>query len=318
MLSTRLQLFESEMNKIALSFDIEDWYYAAAVSGSSISQYSGVKDFLADNEEMVVDCITEETKRILNILQKYDVKATFFVVADVARQYPKIAECLKQSPHEIASHSLTHLSAFNSASKQPLKNPEEWKSDQREAKLLLESIFEREVEGFRAPNAYFATWMVQPLIDLGFKYDSSIAYNSLYNKTDVKLKAVPTHPYLINSSNLGSRNPNSKLVELPWSYYNIFNAVRLPAGGAFFFRVLGSGYFMAVLKQALRKGDTMFYLHPLDITNKRIPITNWSKRPAYWWNKGSRTEIRLIKLLQTYGGRFTTCLDVYRRFIEGQ
>ncbi len=306
------------MNKIALSFDIEDWYYAAAVSGSSISQYSGVEDFLADNREMVVDCITAETQRILDILQKYNVKATFFVVADVARRYTKIAECLKQSPHEIASHSLTHLSAFNSASKQPLKKLEEWKSDQCEAKLLLESIFEREVVGFRAPNAYFTTWMVQPLIDLGFKYDSSIAYNSLYNKTDVKLKAIPTYPYFLNSSDLGSRNPNTELVELPWSYYSVFNAVRLPAGGAFFFRILGSAYFKAVLKQALSMGDTMFYLHPLDITNKRIPITNRSKRPAYWWNKGTRTEIRLIKLLQAFGGRFTTCSGVYRRFIEGQ
>lgn len=305
-----------QVNCISLSFDIEDWYHTASISGASISKYSTLNDFLQKSEHSRVDCITEATIRILDILKSYDVKATFFVVADVASRYSDITKLLRSSMHEIASHSLCHQSAIDSYSKKPLRSVQEWTYDQIRAKKTLEDLFGREVIGFRAPNAYFANWMVEPLSEIGFKYDSSIAYNSFYNKTNVKLRNVPTFPYRLNSTTLGCENPDVNLVEIPWSYYRLFPSIILPAGGAFFFRLCGYGYFRRTLNQALQKGDTMFYLHSLDISSKDIPESNSKSRPAYWINKGKSTETKLIRLIQTFRERLCKCQEVYYRFVE--
>lgn len=221
-------------SKIALSFDIEDWYHGAPVSGSSISKYSSLSEFIKDSEHTAIDCITEETKCILKILKEHEIKATFFVVADVAERYQELTSCLKKSPHEIASHSFSHHSAIDSRTKKPLKSFGEWTDEQKGAKQALEATFEREIIGFRAPNAYFANWMIQPLHEMGFRYDSSIAHNSFYNKTNVRLRNIPTYPYYLSTHDLGPWGEFEGLVELPWSYYKLGRVLKIPAGGAFF------------------------------------------------------------------------------------
>jgi peptidoglycan/xylan/chitin deacetylase (PgdA/CDA1 family) len=303
-------------NRIALSFDIEDWYHIASITGSSFSLYKNLDDFLGNSQRAPYDCITGEVLRILDILKDHGIRATFFVVADVAIRYPKITEALKKSNHEIASHSLTHHSAIDSKTKEPLQSKEQWFLDQKKAKQILEDIFEREIFGFRAPNAYFANWMVPMLQELGFKYDSSVAFNSFYNKTNVRLKQIPSFPYLLNSETLGNKTSESNLMELPWSNFTLFHGLTLPAGGAFFFRLLGYRFFKMAISRALKHGDSMFYLHPLDISEKVIPEKNNSARPLLWINKGKKTEKRFIKLLNEFEGRFCPCIDVYFKNLD--
>lgn len=300
---------------IALSFDIEDWYHTASITGSSISKYRDIDEFHHKNKN-VADCITEETIRILELLDEFKIKATIFIVVDVAIRYPEITEALKKSKHEIASHSLTHKSAIDAKTKQALQSKEDWLEDQVKAKEVLEDIFQREVVGYRAPNAYFANWMVPLLSKIGFKYDSSIAHNSFYNKTNVKLKNIPSKPYRINSITLNNYNPDSDLVELPWSNFKITDSLILPAGGAYFFRLFGYRYFKNAINKALKYGDTMFYLHPLDISNKKIPLSNLKHRPLFWINKGLPTEKNLIRLLNTYKEILRPCRDIYERFVN--
>ncbi len=298
------------MNYIALSFDIEEWYHVAI--SLSLLEEKSLEEFLADNEAASYDTITEATLRLLEILDYFDIRATFFIVADVATRFPHITDALKRSNHEIASHSYTHTPAFESTRKianQPLSN---WVEEQKMAKRTLEDIFETEVIGFRAPSAYFANWMVPELEKLGYKYDSSIAYNSFYNKTNVKLKNIPSKPYRLNSETLSNINPDSELYELPWSYYKITKNLILPAGGAFFFRLFGYSFFKKVIDQSLKKGDTMFYLHPSDITEKKI-----SSRPLYRINKGKKTEKKFIKLLKKYKHLYKPCCEIYYKNLDG-
>lgn len=302
----------TDKNNIALSFDVEDWYHAAGVSGSSYSLYKSLNDFLDRNRKNeIADRITEETIKLVNILNSYNLQATFFVVADVALRYPKLTKVLKESKHEIASHSFDHQSAYDPKMDRDIQPRNEWLEQQKKAKEILENIFERGVIGFRAPNAHFTNWMIPLLEKLGFKYDSSITYNSIYNKTNVRLKHIPSHPYYLNSEDLSSKNPDSGLLEIPWSNLKVFNNLILPGGGAFFFRSLGARYFKFLLDKALDSGDTMFYLHPLDISRGKIPMNNNSSRPFYWINKGIRTERRFIKILDKYKSRLVSCKEVY-------
>ncbi|MFO8068280.1 MAG: polysaccharide deacetylase family protein [Bacteroidales bacterium] len=304
-------------NYIALSFDVEDWYHTPLVTGSSFSKYPDIEDFLNDNNTDVIDCITEETLRLLDILDSYKVTATFFIVSDVAERYDKIRNALKGSRHEIASHSSTHKIPINSDTKQDVQSHDVWYKELLDSKMTLEKIFETKIIGYRAPGAYFANWMVPLLEQAGFKYDSSIAYNSLYSKTNIKLKNIPSAPYLINAEKLDNSAPASNLTELPWSNLKVAKNIILPVGGAYFFRLLGYKYFKHAISKALKNGDTMFYMHPYDISTKKIPAEN-GKRPLFWINKGLKTERKFIKLLKEYKGRFRSCKDVYYKSIKSE
>lgn len=50
----------------------------------------------------------EDTQALIDILGKYDIKATFFVVGDWAEKYPESVKALTDAGHEVMSHSLHH------------------------------------------------------------------------------------------------------------------------------------------------------------------------------------------------------------------
>ena len=48
------------------------------------------------------------TPQILAILEKYKVKATFFIVGENAEFYPEVLQQIQKSGHEIGNHTFTH------------------------------------------------------------------------------------------------------------------------------------------------------------------------------------------------------------------
>lgn len=50
----------------------------------------------------------EDTQTLIDILGRYDVKATFFVVGDWATKYPESVKALADAGHEIMNHSDKH------------------------------------------------------------------------------------------------------------------------------------------------------------------------------------------------------------------
>ena len=68
----------------------------------------------------VVNCRTfaspwgnEDTQTLIDILEKFHVKTTFFVVGDWAEKYPESVKALHDAGHEVMSHS-THHDHYNS------------------------------------------------------------------------------------------------------------------------------------------------------------------------------------------------------------
>ncbi|WP_162513170.1 polysaccharide deacetylase family protein, partial [Streptococcus pneumoniae] len=49
------------------------------------------------------------TPTILNLLQEYGAKATFFVVGDRVTSFPKLAQREVREEHELANHTYSHL-----------------------------------------------------------------------------------------------------------------------------------------------------------------------------------------------------------------
>ena len=56
------------------------------------------------------DCAygAEYTQGILDVLNEYDVKCTFFVVDFWAKKYPNVLKSIVENGHEIGTHSTTH------------------------------------------------------------------------------------------------------------------------------------------------------------------------------------------------------------------
>ncbi|HJH26796.1 MAG TPA: hypothetical protein C5S37_08505 [Methanophagales archaeon] len=97
------------MSALSITIDIEDWYHIPSVTGSPFSVYKDVNEFFKRWKGRY-DYLTlrEPTKRVLNMLDEYEVTATFFVVADVVDHYPGLVE-------EIVERSVKALSSINYA-----------------------------------------------------------------------------------------------------------------------------------------------------------------------------------------------------------
>ncbi|WP_235210310.1 polysaccharide deacetylase family protein [Caballeronia sordidicola] len=105
--------------------------------------------------------------RILSLLKKYDVPASFFVPAVTALLYPDEQREIVDAGHEIGVHGWIHE-----------LNSKLGMNDERDliARSLdtLEQITGNRPTGFRSPSADFSEHTLQILKDLDFAYDSSL------------------------------------------------------------------------------------------------------------------------------------------------
>ena len=74
--------------RLSITIDIEDWYHIPSVTGSPFSVYKDVDEFF-DKWTGRYDYLSlrKPTKRVLDMLDEFDIKATFFVVADVVDHF---------------------------------------------------------------------------------------------------------------------------------------------------------------------------------------------------------------------------------------
>ena len=113
--------------------------------------------------------------RLLDLYDKYSVKATFFYTGHIARLYPKVVRMAYERGHEIGSHGLTHevSKAFD------VLTPDEQLSHLKQSKRILEDIIGDEVVSFRAPAARVDKTFPAVLAEAGFKIDSSVSSQRL-------------------------------------------------------------------------------------------------------------------------------------------
>jgi len=62
------------------------------------------------------------TRWILNLLKKYDAKATFFLVGNNVQKYPKLTHLITEEGHGIGNHTFNHLNGWQTANGQYLKD----------------------------------------------------------------------------------------------------------------------------------------------------------------------------------------------------
>lgn len=128
----------------------------------------------------------EGLNKLLKILDKHKIKATFFTTAFFAKNYSPLIKKISKK-HEIALHGLYHTDDYRELSEQ------ETYKNLKKAKQILEKITDQKIYGFRAP-AFWAP-SIKILKKLNIKYDSSLNpiylpgnYNNFFKKRKIHKK----------------------------------------------------------------------------------------------------------------------------------
>mgnify|MGYP002620779311 CR=1 FL=1 len=156
--------------------------------------------------------------RLLDLYEKYGVKATFFYTGHIAQLYPEVVKMAYERGHEVGSHGLTHEvnKAFD------VLSPEEQLSHLKQSKQILEDIIGEEVVSFRAPAARVDKAFPEILQEAGFKVDSSVSSQRLDMMFSFgalkKLNwlVAPRHAYFTQDENI-FRKGKSEVLEVPIS-----------------------------------------------------------------------------------------------------
>ena len=113
--------------------------------------------------------VAENVKKILDLLDRFRCKATFFMLGSVAESLPELAPLIAAKGHEIASHGYSHT-LLSDMDRQQF-------SDEllRTGQILFEQTGRRPV-GYRAPQWSVSPrtpWVDDTLTEHGYLYDSS-------------------------------------------------------------------------------------------------------------------------------------------------
>ncbi|HEX3721224.1 MAG TPA: polysaccharide deacetylase [Nitrolancea sp.] len=132
-------------------------------------------------------------ERVLDLLARYSIPATFFVEGWNARKYAPLAREIVEQGHEVGAHGWMHepWSELNEAFERELI---ERTTD------TLAGVLGSAPQGWRSPSGLTTTKTLGFLRDAGYHYDSS------FGDDDV--------PYLLRTG----AGAETEIVELPWSW----------------------------------------------------------------------------------------------------
>lgn len=232
----------------ALSIDLEDWH----------------NTFIGDYySEKVEDQIVEATTPILNLLNEYDTRATFFVLGVVAEKHAELIETIYEKGHEIASHSYSHTTLWE-------LGKTKFEKEIKQSVDILKHITGKRPIGFRAPTFSIdnsTKWAFEILKKYGFKYDSSIF------PIKTRFYGVPNallSPYKPSMGNITKEDTNGSIIEFPLTVLKF--GVNIPIAGGFYLRVLPFRILKLAMNRVNKTRPAIIYIHPWETYNKTPKI----------------------------------------------
>lgn len=261
----------------AMTIDVEDYF-----------QVSAFAPVIARDSWAGRECRVERNVgRILGLLAKAEVHATFFTLGWIAERYPQVVRDIVAGGHELASHGYGHLRASD-------QTRAEFRDDITRSKTILEDLGGQPVLGYRAPSFSIGSanlWALDVLQEAGYRYSSSIypIQHDHYGMPD-----APRFAFYPNG-------PDG-LLEVPITTVQLMQR-KLPAGGGGYFRLLPyalSRWMMERVNQVDQQ-SAIFYFHPWEIDpgQPRPAGASIKSRFRHYVNLG-RMEGRIAQLTRDF------------------
>lgn len=226
----------------ALTVDVEDYYQVEAFA----------KVVRREDWPKWESRVERNTKLLLEMFARHNVRGTFFTLGYVAEQHPQLIREIARAGHEIACHSYYHRLVYS-------QTPEEFRQDLRQAKQRLEDLTGAAVIGYRAPSYSITAqslWALDILIEEGFSYDSSIfpVHHDRYGMPDAE-----RFPHVLHRS-------TGEIIEFPPSTVRI-GSTNIPISGGGYFRLYPYRLFRLGWQRINRSEaeSAIFFLHPWEV-----------------------------------------------------
>lgn len=244
-----------------LTVDVEDYF-----------QVENFRKHISYEDWSLYECrVVENTRLILRILNRYETKATFFVLGWIAERYPELVKEIHSQGHEIACHGYSHTLICE-------QTPQGFRHDLRKATEILKGIVSEPILGYRAPSFSITKdtlWALDIIAEAGFKYDASIFPAKVHSR-------------------YGIENAKAVIHKLPGGLYEIppttisFLGKRWPAGGGGYFRLYPyrlTEYIIGCIN-GLENRPAVVYLHPweLDPSQPRVAAADALSRFRHYVN----------------------------------
>ncbi len=257
-----------------LTFDVEEWFHLLDFDATRTEAEWGKYEVR----------IYENVDRILDILERTNTKATFFIIGWVAKTYPDIVKKIA-AKYQIGSHTMNHQLVWQ-------QSKDDFREDVESSVKLLQDITGQPIECFRAPGFSIRgseAWAFDILADLGIKYDCSVfpAHHAH--------GGMPSYPKAVPSI---IKHNDNEIKEFPVCFKTIAGKHLIFSGGGYF-RLFP----YSLIKKWSKEHDEylLSYIHPRDLDGGQpmlegLPLQR--KFKSYVGTKGAAK--KLVKYLNDF------------------
>lgn len=252
-----------------LTFDIEEWYLEH-IKQNWTDRYIQLNDIF---------------KRVLDELDRFELKGTFFCVGQLAVTHPQIIREIVIRGHEVGCHSNIHTWLDK-------MTPKTLENDTTEALKALEDVSGQKIVSYRAP-AFSITprnkWAVNVLAECGIKNDASI-YPT--NRDFGGYKGFPQDTPCIIS------REGATMKEYPVSLMSLLGKQLAYSGGGYF-RLIPYWLISKTMKQ---RDYNICYFHLADLIPSHNKLMTKQAYEEYFKEPGTLKN-RLVRHIKSNAGR---------------
>ena len=272
------------MNTCVFTLDVEDWFHILDLPATPpLEKWSSLQSDVERN-----------TRRMLAIFRKHEVRCTLFFLAWVAERWPHLVLEAVADGHEIASHGYAHELVYTI-------HEQRFFDDIRKAKDIIEQAGGVEVKGYRCPGFSVTVetpWFFDRVREAGYVYDSSVFPG---NRGHGGLPSAKPVPHVIATQ-------HGNLIEFPISLAEMLGRPMYFFGGGYL-RFFPYWLIQRKVKEVLaEQRPVVFYLHPREIDPKQPRLPMSAKRTFMTYAGLATTEPKMHQLFQDF--RFTTFAEL--------
>jgi polysaccharide deacetylase family protein (PEP-CTERM system associated) len=222
--------------------------------------------------------------KILAILDRHGVKATFFFLGWLADRYPEAVADVAARGHEVGIHSYAHRLVYQ-------QGPDEFAQDLERALAAVRKAYAGAILGYRAPTFSIradTAWALEIIKGLGFLYDSSIL-------------PIRRGPHPMGDARDMPYEIADGLLEFPISTVEVLGR-KLPVAGGGYLRFYPFALTCRAIERLNHKRGqpAIVYLHPWELDPEQPRIRAGLPRTFRHRVNLDRTESRLDELCRRF------------------